>query len=211
MDFKEAVARAASAAKAMGKMPAGLQRRIDEILAPQVNWRDHIRLVMTGIFGSRSETWDKPNRRRLVLNPMVFLPGRKGHGADTVVVARDTSGSVSQKELAAYMAEVDGILSDVRPKRIILIDCDAAIGQVQELTSLGDADAARLKGAVGGGGTSFIPVFNYIEKHDIRPECLVYATDMMGSFPSDKPAYPVVWAATTDIKAPFGEVVRLKV
>ena len=209
--FKEAVARAASAAKAMGKMPGSLQRRIDEILQPQVDWREHIRLVMTGIFGSKGETWTRPNRRRLVLNPLVILPGRKGNGADTVVVARDTSGSVSAGELAAYTAEISGILSDVRPKRIVLIDCDARVQKVQELQNLDDATDPEIMKAKGGGGTSFVPVFDYIEKHDLRPEALIYCTDMMGQFPSEAPAYPVVWAATMDHKAPFGDHVRLKV
>jgi predicted metal-dependent peptidase len=209
--FKEAVARASAAANAMGKMPAGLQRIVDELLQPQVDWRDHIRLVMTGIFGSRGETWTRPNRRRLVLNPLVILPGRRGNGADTVVVARDTSGSVSAAELAAYTAEIAGILADVRPKRVVLIDCDAAIQQVQDLHSLDDAADAHARGAKGGGGTSFVPVFDWIAKNlDREPDALVYCTDMMGSFPSEAPSYPVVWAATTDHKAKFGDHIRLK-
>ena len=37
-EFKEAIARAAGLAKAMGKMPASIQRLVDEILQPQINW-----------------------------------------------------------------------------------------------------------------------------------------------------------------------------
>ena len=210
-EFKEAVARAASAAKAMGKLPDSLQRRINAILEPQVDWRDHIRLLMTGIFGARGETWDKPNRRRLALNPIVILPGKRGYGAELVVVARDTSGSVTEDELAAYMAEVNGILADVRPRRVVLIDCDAAVQQVQDLYTLDDAEQARLNGAKGGGGTSFCPVFDHIEQHDLKPEAVIYCTDMHGRFPTVAPPYPVIWAATTDVAAPWGDVVRVKV
>jgi predicted metal-dependent peptidase len=39
----------------------------------------------------------------------------------------------------------------------------------------------------------------------------VYLTDGYGAFPDTKPAYPTIWAMTTDEKAPWGDVVRIKV
>jgi predicted metal-dependent peptidase len=209
-EFREAVARAASVAKAVGKLPGNLQRMVDEILAPQVNWRDQIRLTMTGLIGSRGESWRRPNRRRLALNPIVMLPGRNGYGCETVVVAVDTSGSVTEAELAAYMGEVGGILADVKPRRIIVIGCDARVTQVDEVRSLDEFDGVRAKGIKGGGGTSFRPVFEYVEQEELRPEALIYCTDLQGAFP-EEPAYPVVWCATTNDPVPFGDVVRLTV
>ena len=209
-EFQEAVARAAAVAKAIGKLPASIQRLVDEILAPQVDWRDHIRLLVTGKVGARGETWKRPNRRRLVLNPIMILPGKRGYGAETVVVGVDTSGSIGEKELAVFMAEVSGILSDVKPRRIVVIGCDAAVSQVDEVTSLDEFEGLREKGIKGGGGTRFEPVFDYVAEHDLRPETLIYLTDLLGSFPAEAPAYPVVWAATTDCEVPWGEVVRIK-
>ena len=209
-EFGEAVARAASVAKAMGKLPASIERLVKEILDPQVDWRDHIRMLMTGKVGARGETWKKPNRRRLALNPMVILPGKRGYGAELVVVAVDTSGSIGEKELATFFAEVGGILQDVKPRRIIVIGCDAAVSQVDEVTSLDEFEGLREKGIRGGGGTRFEPVFEHIAEHDLRPEAMVYLTDLLGSFPSEAPGYPVVWAATTNIEVPFGDVVRIK-
>jgi predicted metal-dependent peptidase len=218
-EFKEAVARAAAAAKAMGKMPAGFQRMVDEILEPQVNWREHIRMLVTGRIGSRSETWDKVNRRRVVLNALrgagspvaeVVLPGRRGFGAKTVAVGIDTSGSIGERELSAFFAEVGGIIADVRPKRVLLLWCDAAVHRVDEASSLDELAHIRAQGAPGGGGTSFIPVFEKLAELGERPETLIYLTDMYGSFPDEVPAYPTIWCATTDVDAPFGEVVRIK-
>jgi predicted metal-dependent peptidase len=210
-EFKEAVARAAAVAKAIGKLPGNLQRIVDEILAPQVDWRDHIRLLVTGKIGSRGETWKRPNRRRLALNPIVLLPGRNSYGCETVVVAVDTSGSISEAELAAYMAEIGGILADVKPRRIVVIGCDSRVTQVDELYSVDELEAVRQTGIKGGGGTRFEPVFDHVLEHDLRPETLIYCTDLRGSFPGEAPAYPVVWAATTDAEVPFGDVVRLTV
>ena len=209
-EFKEAVARAAGVAKAQGKMPGSAQRLVDELLTPQVDWKDHIRLLMTGKIGARGETWKRPNRRRLALNPIVVLPGRRGYGCELVVVGIDTSGSIGPKELNVFLSEVGGILNDVKPKTIIVIGCDYVVSQVDEVTTLDEFEGLRAKGIKGGGGTCFEPVFDYIEEHQLKPEALVYLTDLMGSFPTDEPTYPVVWAATTDLKVPFGDVVRIK-
>lgn len=210
-EFKEAVARAAAAAKAMGKLPAGIQRMVDEILEPQVDWREHIRMLITGKIGHRHESWTRLNRRRLVLNPIVILPGRAGYGADNVAVAIDTSGSIGEKELAVFLAEVGGVISDCRPKRVTLLWCDAAVHRVDEASTLDDLAHIRTQGAPGGGGTSFVPVFERIAEDNMRPEVLIYLTDMYGEFPKEAPGYPVIWAATSDKGAPFGEIVRIKV
>lgn len=209
-EFKEAVARAAGLAKAMGKMPANYQRIVDEILDPQIDWREHIRLVMTGKIGNNNETWTKPNRRRMATNPLVIIPGKRGYGCETVVVGVDTSGSIGENELATFLAEVGGILNAVRPQRIVVIGCDAAVSQVDDVRSLDEFQLLRSKGIAGGGGTDFRPVFDYVREHDLRPETLVYLTDLMGVFPDKAPGYPVVWAATTNDPVPWGDVVRIK-
>lgn len=214
-EFKEAVARAATAAKAMGKMPASLQRIVDEILEPQISWREHIRMLVTGRIGSRHETWNNPNRRRLALargeiDKMVVLPGRRGFGARDVAVAVDTSGSIGQKELNAFFAEVGGILADVHPQRIFVIWCDAKVQGVDEVKSLEELGHVKAN-PKGGGGTDFRPPFQWLDEHDIRPEAMVYLTDLMGPFPDEAPRYPVIWCATTDQDVPWGEVVRIKI
>jgi len=211
MEFKEAIARAAAAAKAMGKMPATFQSMIDEIMDAQVSWKDYIRMLLTGKLGMGRETWERPNRRRLVLNPMIYIPGRRGFGADTVVIGLDTSGSIGQKELDSFFGEVGGILQDVKPKRIILLDCDADIAQVREARSVDDFGVIREQGAKGGGGTNFRPVFEWCEKEMVKPDALVYLTDMYGDFPDKAPAYPVIWCATSDVKGPFGDTVHIEV
>jgi predicted metal-dependent peptidase len=216
-EFQEAIARAAGAAKAMGNMPGSFQRLVDEILEPQISWREHIRMLITGKVGSRHETWDRPNRRRIVLNTrnpldgqntIMYLPGRRGFGANDVAVAIDTSGSIGDKELAAFRAEVGGILADVRPKRVYVIWCDATVHGVDVVSSL---DEARAMSPKGGGGTDFRPPFEWLEENQVRPEAFIYLTDLIGPFPSEAPAYPVIWCATTKEEVPWGEVVRIRV
>ena len=214
-EFKEAVARAAAAAKAQGNMPGSWQRMVDELLDPQVPWREHIRMLVTGRIGSRHETWERPDRRRLALargnvERMVFLPGRRGYGAKDVAVVIDNSGSIGGRELAAFFAEIGGILQDVRPKTIWLLHCDTRVNRVDQCSSLDELADLRAKGSPGGGGTRFEPPFEWLRENGVEPECLIYLTDGLGSFPSE-PRYPVIWCMTTELDPPWGETVRLDI
>jgi hypothetical protein len=217
MEYREAIARAADAAeRSQGSIPGSMKRLIKETLEPQISWREHIRMLVTGKVGSRGETWSRPNRRRLALSSVgrglpVYLPGRNKYGADLVTVVIDNSGSISDKMLSVFFGEMTGILADCRPRRVQLMFCDAQIQKNVEASSLDELASVRAKGSPGGGGTSFRPPFKYLEDERLRPDTLVYLTDGYGPFPEDKPAFPVVWAMTTDVKAPWGDVVRVKV
>lgn len=211
MEFREAVARAEAVAKRAGKLPGNLQRVVREIVEPQVPWKDMLRLRVTGKVGSRRENWQRPNRRRLVLNPFVYMPGKQGHGAELITVVIDNSGSIGERELAVFLSEAAAIFNDCRPKRVQVIWCDAVIRRVEEARSLDEI--LHIRQAPGGGGTSFHPPFVYLQEQRIVPDTLVYLTDM---YPGDgwpaQPDYPVIWCSTSKgIAAPFGDLVEVRV
>lgn len=206
--WANAVAAAAQAAKAMGKLPAALERVLSEALEPQVDWRERIQSMMARRVGSSRYDWRKPDRR--LISRDIYSPGRSGFGAGTIVVAADTSGSIGEKELNMFFAEMAGILDDTRAKQLVIMWCDAAINRVDFAEEAGDLNTIRCKGAVGGGGTSFIPVFDEIAKLELEPDALVYLTDGYGSFPAHSPSFPVIWGNISppgSVKYPFGDVV----
>lgn len=139
----------------------------------------------------------------------VWVPKRSGHGCGDVVVAVDTSGSIGDKELNLFFGCMSGILADAKPKRLVVIWCDAKVHRVDEVEDAADLDALRHKGAPGNGGTDFRPPFIEVEKMGLTPDAFVYLTDMYGPFPAEAPSYPVIWAKLTDSEAPFGEQIRL--
>lgn len=205
-EWQTAVAQAANAAKAQGKLPAALERLLKEVLDPKVDWREHIQALFARKLGSGSYDWRRPDRRLIVQD--IYAPGRSGFGAECVVVAADTSGSIGQTELDMFFGEIAGILEDIRPKRLFLVWCDAAIGRVDELNDPSDLAGVRKAGAPGGGGTSFVPVFDWINQQGLTPDALVYLTDGMGEFPRQVPNYPVIWGNIwPQSKYPFGDVV----
>jgi len=209
-EWKTNLAAAAATARAQGKLPAGLERLLGEILNPQVDWREHIQSLMARKLGTGSYNWQSPDRRMITRD--IYVPGRSGFGAGTVVVAADTSGSIGPKELDMFFAEMAGILEDIKPKRLVIMWCDARVDRVDECEDSGDLNIIRSKKVPGGGGTSFIPVFDEIEKNSILPEALVYLTDGYGSFPKEQPTYPVIWGSITPkggVTYPFGDVVQV--
>ena len=190
VEWKRAVKTAGDAAKAMGKMPAGLERFVEELLKPKIPWTEKLRYAFTKAVGRDASDWNKLNRRRYIQQGII-MPSYKGFGCGVVVFVVDTSGSMSQMEIAQGLSECDKILTDCNPEYVYLMhelgSGDTLRGQ-PELCSLG-----------GGGGTSFIPPFTWLEEHGLRPDCLVYFTDMGGSFPTDAD-FPVIWCATTDYR-----------
>jgi predicted metal-dependent peptidase len=199
VEWKRAVKTAGDAAKAMGKMPAGLERFVEDLLRPKVPWTEKLRYAFTKAVGRDASDWSKLNRRRFITQG-VIMPSYKGFGCGVVVFVVDTSGSMSQLEIAQGLSECDKILTDCNPEFVYLMGCDARVETVHELGS-GDTlqGQPELCALGGGGGTSFIPPFEWLEEHGIRPDCLVYFTDMGGSFPKHAD-FPVIWCATTDYR-----------
>lgn len=209
VEWQTQIAAAAAAARAQGKMPAGLDRLFGEILNPAVDWKDKIAALFARKVGSGSYNWKRADRRLIVRD--IYAPGRSGFGAGTVVIGVDTSGSIGAKELDMFFAEMAGILEDVKPQRLVIMWCDAQVHRVDEAEEPGDLNVIRHKGAPGGGGTAFEPVFKEVADMGITPDALVYLTDGYGSFPNPKDVpYTVIWGNISPpgvVKYPFGDVV----
>lgn len=215
MEFKEAIAKAANAAREAGQMPGSFERVVRDILEPQVRWQDHLRFTVAGKIGRRKESWATPNRRYVVLGkepPLMYLPGKAGHGCEDVNVVLDNSGSITRHELAAFFAEAGAILADCKPRLVRVQWCDAKVQRVEEARCLDELEHIRVEGSPGGGGTDFRPPFAWLKERGIKPDTLVYLTDGFPSYgwPQD-PGYPVIWVITTDVVAPWGETVHIKV
>jgi predicted metal-dependent peptidase len=208
-EMKAAVASAAAAAKAVGQLPGGLKRFIDEFLEPKVSWEEKLRQCIIARAGNDRYNWSRPNRRKLV-SPGVYMPRRTGMRCGDIVAAIDTSGSVSDHELRMFLSELASILGDVRPESLTIIWCDAKVDQVDVFDTPEDLIHATRAGRTGGGGTSFIPPFEYVRDNNLEPQTFIYLTDGYAPFPrEDMAPFPTLWVMSTDVVAPWGETIPI--
>lgn len=195
--------------RSQGKMAGDLMRMFQEIIQPEIPWTEHIRGIFNRRIGSGSYDWRRPDRRFIVRD--LHLPSRSGHGAGWLVVWGDTSGSIGKKELEKYLGELGGIIEDVRPRRLTVIWCDASIHHVDECEDATDLYKIKARGVGGGGGTSCIPVFDWIANHTEAPDAFIGFTDLFVTLPDKAPSYPCIWACVSEKVSEWGETVPIKV
>lgn len=201
-EWKMALASAAQVAKARGQLPASLASLIEAELQPKADWRALLRA-----FFARNLPSDfamiPPNRRFVHMG--LYLPSIRRESMGPVVVAIDTSGSIGDAELAQFGGEMGSILEDCQPERVHAVYCDARVNHVDEMEPGQPFQMRR----VGGGGTDFRPVFDWVEAEGITPAALVYLTDLHGPAPQREPGYPVLWACTSTAPEPWGQRVDI--
>lgn len=211
--WQQAIIGALTVARAAGKLPANIEKMFEEFLKPVVKWTDHIEALFARTVGSSGYDYRRLDRRLITRG--IGAPGKSGKGCGTIVIAIDTSGSIYgvPQLLERFFAETSGILEELRPRRIVLMWCDAQVQRIDDIEDAADLMTSYYKGAAGGGGTSFVPVFKKIRKLDLDapPDCLLYLTDGDGSFPDKAPDYPVIWGDISGRpeKYPFGKVVEI--
>ncbi len=121
----------------------------------------------------------------------------------------DTSGSRDDSEIANNLANIAGMLEDLRPARLTVLWCDASIDYIDEITDMSDLVNIQARGTSGGGGTSQDPVFKWIAEQTDEPDLYIGFTDGAVSFPEHAPRFPVIWASSTNKAYPWGTVVRV--
>ena len=203
VQWQQRLAGAAQQAQQAGKLGEGMARMIDFFLQPTLPWRVLLASYMNSV--TRDDySYTRPSNRRG--DPAIYPSLRSPHL--NLVVAVDVSGSIDEKELSEFIAEVDSLKAQVRA-RVTLLSCDSRITgnspyifEPWEYCHLPD----RFQG---GGSTHFAPVFDWVEQHDMRPDLLVYFTDAEGQFPDYEVGYSVIWLVKGKRTVPWGQRIQL--
>jgi len=203
-EWKIAVAQAAQTAKMMGKMSAGMQRIVDDMLEPKVDWRE---VLMRFLVKCRStdRSFARPNRR--LVSQGIYMPSVTGEQLGELVFAIDCSGSVSDNELAQYAAEIRRVKEDLRPSKIHVVYFDSSVCHMDTF----ERDDELEVNPHGGGGTAYSPVFEHIQEQGIETEAVIFLTDLCCSDYGEQPDCPVLWVCNQENyrEPPFGEVVKM--
>ena len=190
-----------------GSLPAGIEQEISTILEPEVDWRH----ALWKYVGKTPADFDDLDRRFIYKG--LYLESLLTEAVE-VSVCIDTSGSVSDELLKQFAGELKGILRSYPNVKCSLFFADTNLAGPYEIDRI-----EQMPKAVGRGGTSFVPFFDYLKKHGEENNLLgnnklsIYFTDGYGDFPKQEPNNPTMWLVCKDgletNQFPFGEVVRI--
>ena len=96
----------------------------------------------------------------------LYLPGYENTGCPPIYFAVDTSGSVSDHELALVWTEIKAAADAVQPDHIRVIQCDAAVHSDVQYECEDIPDQTMFRGR---GGTAFTPVFDLVNDESNAP------------------------------------------
>lgn len=192
-----------------GQMPARFTAQVNRVNAPaKISWQSMLKRYIGTISAGKRKTRARLNRRQ----PSRFdLSGSMDDKVLKIVVAIDTSGSVSDKEVAEFFNEIFAIIAH-RKHEVTVIECDSAVQRVYRVSSPADV---QMKVA-GRGGTSFSPVIKYVNSDRyFRDALLVYFTDGYGERDIPRPrTYRNLWVVlgnekNLSLRDPYGVVIAL--
>ena len=193
-----------------GLLPAFAQRILKELKKPQTDWRT----ILNDFIQEEVVDYSfAPPDRRFDDSPF-FLPDFNGKEdmVEDILFMIDTSGSMSDDMITAAYTEVKGAIDQFDGKlKGWLGFFDAAIIEPQPFK---DEEEFRIIKPVGGGGTDFQIIFEYVMKHmeDKLPASIIILTDGYAPFPQEKLAggIPVLWLLNNEeVNPPWGKIARI--
>ncbi len=192
---------------------AAAQFKIECLAAGESNidWRSVMR---SWLFDRVKVDWSSIPFSKKYVHRGLYFPSLGVASVGQIVFAIDTSGSMTGDELGEIISEIRAF-RETFPCRLTVLQADAAITDCKEYEEMDGTDVPNRMPIKGRGGTSFLPVFDWMRQASIPYSVvLIYATDGYGTFPEAKPGYPVLWLATKRAiefsRFPFGIVVRMK-
>lgn len=201
--WQQRLAAAEQHAREAGRLTAPMARMLERLLVHKLSWRALLARYMTAV-GRDDYSYQRPSSRR---EGPAFFPSLRSEQAQ-VVVAADTSSSITRADLQAFVTEISALKAQVRA-HVWLLFCDAQLAPESPWEFPPWAEMRLPESTGGGGGTQFTPVFDWVEREAVAPDLLVYFTDGEGRFPAVPPAYPVVWLIKGNAAVPWGERVQL--
>ncbi len=167
--------------KKRGTVPGEIEGliQIEEITKPKFDWKGYIRRftgVSTKVFTKKIRR--KENRR------YEDNPGLKIKMRQHMLLAIDTSGSVSDTELTEFMNEIHHIYK--QGVDVTVVQCDTSIRSIEPYKGKNEINV------FGRGGTEFDPVLDYYNANLKKYTSLVYFTDGE-CYTSVRPKGKVLW------------------
>ncbi|MDD4816535.1 MAG: VWA-like domain-containing protein [Victivallaceae bacterium] len=187
-----------------GDLPDDLLHASGLLEEPKIPWQRVLHHYVDAILNGDDYSLARPNKHYWVQD--LLIPGHYGESVSNLVVALDTSGSMTEENIREVATEIRGMVPNAQD--VTLIVADSAVHQVIPLDGL---EEILKSGAFrGGGGTDHVCVFEYIREHHLYPRVFIGLSDLCSRFPEKKPPYPILWLVPEDHEEPpWGKVIEL--
>ena len=172
--------------KMRGTIPGEFSELIEKLRQkkPEVfNWKAYFRRLLGSIYDVNIRSTRRKESKRFS-----EAAGIQHKKKVSILVAIDTSGSVTQKELQEFFSEIDYAYKD--GARITILQCDTRINAIE------DYDGKNIPEIKGRGGTDFNPPVDYYVKHKKEYASLIYFTDGEAPLPTKHPQ-GMVWVISS--------------
>ena len=185
----------------IGNLPAGVQRLVNDLLAPKMNWKELLQCQLNSIVPA-DYSFLRVNRKGWDLD--CILPGMTEMPMLKIACALDMSGSITPKMVQEFLSEVAGIMQQYPMYEIRVFCFDTKCYADQTFTSENGENICSYI-PLGGGGTDGGAIFRYMKDEGFVPERLVIFTDgYVGDF-GDENYCPTVWILKgSNVVPPFG-------
>jgi len=189
--------------------PSFVKSLLNKIKQSKVEWQDVLRRF---IGGDNSEDYSfRRVHRKTYHSYGMFAPSSEKIGVGDIVVACDTSGSVSNEELSQFLSEIRAISEDMHPTSVTVISCDSMIRHVERYEK---GEEIKDLNSSGRGGTKVQPVFRYLEDENVQFDTLVYFSDMwIDDYPREFDK-PLLWISSQPkhdyCNPPCGEITYIQ-
>jgi predicted metal-dependent peptidase len=170
-----------------GTLPGTLVEWIDslfELPVPVTDWKSYFKRFISSSDKVVTKKSRNKYNKRFPGNPALKIKHKKN-----ILVAIDTSGSVSSDNLVEFLGQLLHIHKTGH--EVTVMECDAKITNIFKYK--GDKEIA----ITGRGGTDFQPAIDYFNQHIQTYNTLVFFTDGYAPAPTP-PKRPMLWVMTKD-------------
>ena len=209
-EIDRAIRQGVMAEKRVGAGGGKHSLELEDLLNPQVNWREVLREYVKSICsGKDASSWRRVNRR--FLSSDTYMPTLVSERVGHLAIGVDTSGSIGDV-LTKFLSEVKAIAEEVSPDKVDLLYWDGEVAGHEEYDSGTVANIVDSTKPRGGGGTSPSCVSTYLKTKGINPECIIMLTDgYVGNDWGTEWEAPVLWviAGNPSTVAPNGQTIHI--
>jgi len=185
---------ASTISSAHGLTSAAIERLVKETFAVQI---DLLTILSEILFAKNYDHYSMYKPNKIFLQDDIILPSRVEKTSGVISVCLDTSGSVSENDLAVFRGVLLALRQTFKGVRILIVPCDTSVCQSYRIEPDEPIDFSKVI-FHGGGGTKFLPALRHAVKEEPDADCILYVTDGFNSWESQisEITIPIFWLMT---------------